>query len=120
MSKVNPVSLEVNKRILADQSQSTIVHNENYTKDNENEDICAICNQPFEIHSLDYNLDLVMLNNRYEDILDATSHGGREPSLLRPQSSVSARSVRSMLRNHHQFSTINQDRSRGKFLISKI
>jgi hypothetical protein len=114
-SKVHPVSIEIKKRILADQSQSTIVVDNNFSKENENEDICGICNQPFEIHSLDYNLDLIVMKNRYDDILDATSLGGKENDLFRPQSSISALSIRSMMRNVRQFATINQDRSRGKY-----
>lgn len=100
-NKISPISINDGKHD-KDVSNSFMKYHENViSKGQEVEDICAICNQPFEIHSLDYNFELVMLHNKYQDMLDAASADERGQLLNRPNTSVSAHSVKSMLKNHH-------------------
>ena len=106
--KVNPITLEINQKRKFDQeSDSTFIQdgrNPN-TKGNEDgkyytvsPDMWGVWGQPFENHSLEHNLELVFLNNKYIDIIENTSQDERFGTLKRPGSSVSIRSINSMIK----------------------
>ena len=102
-NKINPISVDEGVKNNRDISDSYQNYNNNiFSKGQEVEDVWAIWGQPFEIHSLDYNFELVMLHNKYQEMLDDTSIDDRGLALNRPNTPVSVHSVKSMLRNHYE------------------
>ncbi|CAI2377248.1 unnamed protein product [Moneuplotes crassus] len=111
--QVNPINLEINRRILMDnKSESTYLNVERISQNIDGEELCAICNQSFEIHGPDYNLELLMMHNKYQDMMENISNDPRSINLLGPQSATSKHSTHSIL-GLHKLKTLNHDRSRA-------
>ena len=83
-------------------SESTIVREDtfNFVCNEEMEELCAVCRQPYESHSFEHNLELMELILRFQDVSQQqyTKDGGGE-GIVRPVTSHSLRSF-TLTRNH--------------------
>ena len=74
---------------------SSFRYGETFLKAGEHEDLCGICQQPFENHSADFNIDLLYLQNKYGEMLNQVT---QIDTVSRP---FTANSVYSLLSRKH-------------------
>ena len=120
LKKIHPINMEINKRILRDdKSESTFLHPENASQNIESEEICNICHQVFEAHGVDFNLELFLVQNKYEQMMECVSNDGKSVNLLSPKSASSFKSIHTMFHNQKMM-TINYEKSRGRIFFNCI
>lgn len=114
-SKIHPISEEVNKRIRKEiDSESTFLkHDEIFSEALYQDEFCKIWSQPYELHSPDYNFELAIMENKYQDVMENASLEERSANLLSPKSSLAHKDFRSIFQFYEKQMSSQKDRSRG-------